>query len=84
MVGFLFLFEDRICATMAYFLLSSSLSQWGVVIFSAVSACSLIVFGKKLNLGRYDWRLLVGTFGLALGVSAVALGLRLLGPSGAW
>jgi hypothetical protein len=57
---------------MAFVLLSTVLSQWFVVIFTAVSACSLIVFGKKLNLGRWDWRLLLGTFGLATASAGVA------------
>ncbi len=69
---------------MAYVLLSAIFSQWSVVIFSAVSACSLIVFGKKLPVGRYDWRLLIGTFGLGVTGSSLAWGLNTLGPSGEW
>jgi hypothetical protein len=69
---------------MAFILLSCVFSQWLVVIFSAVSACFLIVFDKKLNLGRWDWRLLLGTFCLAIVCAGIAYGLGLLGPSGAW
>jgi hypothetical protein len=69
---------------MAFFLLSAIISQWLVVIFLAIGACSLIVFGKKLNLGRWDWRLLLGTFGLAVVIAGIAWYLKLLGPSGAW
>jgi hypothetical protein len=69
---------------MAFVLVSTIFSQWLVVIFSAISACSLVVFGKKLNLGRWDWRLLSGTFGVAYIGGGVAWYMRLLGPSGAW
>jgi hypothetical protein len=77
-------FQDNICLPMAFVLVSTIFSQWLVVVFSAISACSLVVFGKKLNLGRWDWRLLIGTFGVAYTLGAIAGGLRLLGPSGAW
>jgi hypothetical protein len=77
-------FQDRICAPMAFVLLSSIFSQWLVVMFTAVSACSLIVFGKKLNLGRCDWKLLFGTFGLATGCAGVAWGMNVLGPADVW
>jgi hypothetical protein len=69
---------------MAFVLITAIFSQWLVVIFSAISACSLVVFGKKLNLGRWDWRLLLGTFGSSIAFGGIAWGLKLLGPSGAW
>ena len=69
---------------MAFLVLSSIMSQLFVVIFSAVSACSLVVFSKKLDPGRYDWKLLTGTFGLAVTFAGTALGLGVLGPNGAW
>jgi hypothetical protein len=79
-----FHFQDGICSTMGFFLLSATLSQWSVVIFSSISACSLIVFGKRLKLGHHDWILLMGTFGFAVVIAGICLGFNALGPSGAW
>jgi len=68
----------------AFFLFVTSLAQWSIVIYSAISACSLIVFGKRLEVGRYDWRLLSGSFGIPLIGAIAAISLHMLGPSGAW
>ena len=50
----------------------------------AVSACGLVVFGKKLSPGRYDWRFLIGTFGVGITIGAISWGIGILGPTGAW
>ena len=48
----------------------------------AVNAFILMVFKKKLNFGKYDWRLLVWTFALPfVGATAVAVSGQ-LGPNG--
>lgn len=75
---------DLICAVFAFFLHNSIFSQWMVVVSIAVSACSLVVFGRKMSLGRYDWRLFVFAFGIPLVISVTAISLGLLGASGAW
>jgi hypothetical protein len=76
--------KDAFCSPMAFVLLSAICSQWMVVVFSAISACSLVVYGKRLNLGRWDWKFLLGTFGFSVTIGGIAWGLKLLGPSGAW
>ena len=58
--------------------------QWLVIFFSAICACSLVVCNKKLRLGRWDWRLLVITFGCPALLSAIKVPLGILGPSGSW
>lgn len=75
---------DDICVTFSFFLAEFILAQSLLVSFTAINAFLLVVKEIKLSLGRYDWRLLVGAFGVpALGMAACA-GLRLIGPSGAW
>ena len=75
---------DIICTLFGFCVIEFILAQWLIVIFSAVSASSLVVFRKKLYLGRWDWRLLTCAFGGpgALGVFTAYFGL--IGPSGAW
>ena len=71
---------DLVCSVFGFVLQIFILAEWSVVVFTAVSACSLIVFEKELRLGRYDWRLLVLIFGLPLAVSTATLSLGLNGP----
>lgn len=75
---------DVICTVFAFFLHQFIVSQWLMVFFYAVSACSLIVFRKKLRFGRWDWRLLLSAFGIPLLLGVVTSYMRILGPSGAW
>ena len=44
---------DLECTVFAFILQEAAFSQWIIVLFTAVSACSLIVFNKKLGLGRF-------------------------------
>jgi hypothetical protein len=69
---------------MAFVLIGAIFMQWFVIIFTAISACILIVFGKKIPLGRWDWRLLLGTVGLSIICAGLVYGFKVLGPSGAW
>jgi len=75
---------DRICTVFAFFLHNFILTQWFIILSTAVSACSLIVFGRKMPLGRRDWRLLVFAFGIPTIISVIAVSRGLLGASGAW
>ena len=75
---------DLVCSVFGFVLQIFILAEWSVVVFTAVSACSLIVFEKELRLGRYDWRLLVLILGLPLALSTATLSLGLNGQSGAW
>lgn len=75
---------DLLCSLFAFLLHEFSLAQWFVVVISAISACSLVVFGKKFSLGRWDWRLLVFAFLVPCVVGTFGIKYRLLGASGAW
>ena len=75
---------DVICSVFGFFLLGSVFSQLFMVLFTAASACSLVVFSKKLNPGRWDWRLILTVFGIPTLNSVVAECLGLVGQSGAW
>ena len=49
---------DPICAAVGFLYQEFFFSQMFIVLCTALGACSLIVFNKKLNFGRWDWRLL--------------------------
>jgi len=75
---------DLVCALFAFFVHDSVICQWFIVVTTAVGACSLIVFGRKMSLGRRDWRLFTFAFGIPIVVSIAAESCGLLGASGAW
>ena len=75
---------DAICSAFAFILQTFSLSQWVIVAYTAVNACCMIVFCKKIQLGRLDWKLIVFAFFVPLTVGVVALHLGFLGQNGAW
>ena len=75
---------DRLCKAFAFFLHGFVLSQFFVVVTTAVSACSLIVFGRKMSLGRRDWRFFAFAFGTPTLITIIAESRGLLGASGAW
>lgn len=55
-----------------------------VVVVTAINAFVMVVLQKKLNLGKYDWRLLVGAFIVPQSLIAVAAALEWLGSNGVW
>ena len=75
---------DVACTVMALLMQEFIFSQWVVVLFTAGSACMLVVFGKKLKLGRWDYRLLLAAFGGPLVLGIIGANFNLLGQSGAW
>ena len=75
---------DLVCSVFAFILHGSFIAQWIVVTYTAVNACSLIVFNKRLHLGRMDWRLIATAVLVPVIIGAVDLRLGLLGQSGAW
>ena len=75
---------DGLCSMVGFFFNQFMFSQWIVIMFAAVNACSLVVFNKKLNLGRWDWKLILIAFGTPLIGGTIQLRLGLLGQSGAW
>ena len=75
---------DLMCALFSFFLQEFCFAQWCIILYTALSASSLIVFGKKLHLGRYDWRLLVSAYGAPFIVLLVSFRLGFLGQNGIW
>ena len=74
---------DRLCSFFGFMLGEFILAEWIIVVYTAVNACSLIVFGRKINPGRKDFRLLFAAYGLPLIVTLIPAGLGLLGQNGA-
>ena len=75
---------DRVCSFFAFVLQEFIFAQWIIILYTAVNACSLIVFSRKLDLGWMDWKLILAAFGSPLVLGAVTLSLGLLGQSGTW
>jgi len=75
---------DPACITFAFFLETFGFAQTLLVMYMAVSAMSLVVFGRKISLGTYDWRLLVFTLGIPLTIGVVGAAVPFWGPSGTW
>ena len=75
---------DVFCSTIGFFFQEFMFAQWIIVVFTAINACSLVVFNKKLHPGRWDWRLILTAFGTPAVIGGIALPLGLLGQSGAW
>ena len=75
---------DLACSVFGFILNEFGIAQWVVVLYSALRACSLIVFNKKLHTGRWDWILIFSALGApgSLGILSASLGF--LGGNGVW
>ena len=75
---------DRLCIFFAFFVQNFILAQALLVIFTALSTMILVLFEKKVHLGRFDWRLISFTFGIPTVNGIVGSLVPYLGQSGAW
>ena len=75
---------DTVCSAFSTVLHFYTLFQMGVVLFTAVNLCCLVVKEHRLKLGRRDWRLLVCVLGVPGVLVSCGLAFRVFGPSGAW
>ena len=75
---------QRACIAFAFVLQEFTYGQWFVAFFAAINAVGFVFCGKKLTLGRCDWKLLVGAFGSPLVIGFLTLGFGVLGSNGAW
>ncbi len=75
---------DVPCSIMAFFVLEFVTAQVLMVMFIAANAFFMVVKEKKIQLGKYDWRLLVCCFGGPAVFAVVWAALGALGPGGQW
>ena len=75
---------DLACAIMAGFLLEFVTSQLLLVTIIATNAFLMVVKERRIHVGKYDWKLLLGCFGTPALLCVGTYSLRILGPSGAW
>ena len=72
-----------LCQTYAFLLIEFIEAQVLMVNLVAINMFVLIFFEKKINFGRYDWKLLLWMFIVPTVTNVVALSLDTLGPNGA-
>ena len=72
----------QLCEFYGFILTVFSSAQILMVNIVAINAFMLIYFEKKLNFGRYDWKLLLWTFGLPFLGATIAGIAGQLGPNG--
>ena len=75
---------DDVCIFFAFMLVWTLNAQALLVVLIAILAFVMVVRGKRIKFGRYDWKLLVYAFGVPLVPAASFSIARWLGPSGAW
>ena len=75
---------DTACSVFSTMLHFCALFHMGVVLFTAVNLCWLVVNEHKLKLGKRDWRLLVCVLGVTAVLVSCGLAFEVWGPSGAW
>ena len=72
----------ELCSFYAFMLFEFVSAQCVLVVIIAVNAFALIRFRKYIDMGKYDWKLLVLTFGSALIICLIAASLGEMGPTG--
>lgn len=75
---------EAACRTFAFFVQGLMLAQAMIVSVTSLSTMMLVVFQKKLHLGRCDWRLLSLTIVPPIGIGIGGVVLPYLGQSGMW
>ena len=71
---------DTACSVFSTMLHFCALFQMGVVLFTAVNLCCLVVKERKLKLGKRDWRLLVCVLGVPAVLVSCGLAFEVWGP----
>ncbi|XP_061177431.1 uncharacterized protein LOC133186214 [Saccostrea echinata] len=74
----------ELCEFYAFFIGEFVSAQILMTNVAAVNAFSLIYLQKQFKLGRYDWKLLIYTFGVPFVLSMSAVNLGFYGPSGSY
>ena len=71
-----------VCSFYSFMMFTFVMSQMLCVNVIAINAFFLMYFGKKLNLGKYDYRLLLFMFGVPVTILTISAILDKLGPNG--
>ncbi|XP_061177435.1 uncharacterized protein LOC133186217 [Saccostrea echinata] len=74
----------QLCEFYAFFIGEFVSAQILMTNVAAVNAFCLIYLQKQFKLGRYDWKLLIYTFGVPFVLSMCAVNLGFYGPSGSY
>ena len=75
---------DLPCSIFGFLLVQFIMAQALIVLFTSLNAFMLVVKGKNIPLGRYDWRLFLVTFIFPLVISTTLASIHYIGRSGAW
>lgn len=75
---------DIPCAIFAFILNLFIFSQSLIVVFTAFNAFMMVVKERKVELGKYDWKLLLYAYGIPFSISLAVAIANHWGPSGAW
>ena len=72
------------CKFMAFVSGTSGWAQFAIPSFTALNVFMMIVKGRKIGLGRYDWKLTVSALSIGLVYHIAAEAADLIGPNIAW
>ena len=72
-----------LCQAYAFLLIEFIEAQVLMVNLGAINMFVLIYFNKKINFGKYDWKLLLWMFIVPTATNVIALSTKTLGPNGA-
>lgn len=71
-----------VCSFYSFMMFTFVMSQMLCVNIIAINAFFMMYFGKNMNFGKYDYRLLTYMFGVPVGILTVSVILKKLGPNG--
>ncbi|XP_061173515.1 uncharacterized protein LOC133182677 [Saccostrea echinata] len=77
-------YPKELCEFYSFFLCEFVSAQLLMTNVAAMNAFGLIYLHKQFKLGRYDWKLLLYTFGVPFVMSMCAVNLGYYGPSGSY
>ena len=75
---------DALCIFFAFNLQVFIVAQSVVVLFTAVGAMIMVVFEKQIQLGRYDWGLILSAAGIPIAINLAGAFVPFLGQGGPW
>ncbi|MEW8487868.1 MAG: hypothetical protein AB2705_22035 [Candidatus Thiodiazotropha sp.] len=76
-------YPKELCQVYGFFIIIFISAQNLMVNIVAINVFTLIYFNKHLHFGRWDWKLLLWTFGVPVSGAIVAAFMRQFGTSGA-